>query len=203
VDHGEVATRSPQAPVKGPTAIRIRGALSRAAEGERKRERERERDREREREREREGKSAKERERDRRRRASGLCSADSAGAREAEREREREREEGGLPARQPRELFLKIAFFLASPAAIMAHLKWQSCGRQRRRAIAASCATFGDPTLGPGSWTLPHDGEARGRYIGRIQHRGHPEAIPAAEALGPSEETIWPTGLSNRDTRPD
>lgn len=28
VDHGEVATRSPQAPVKGPTAIRIRGALS-------------------------------------------------------------------------------------------------------------------------------------------------------------------------------
>ena len=28
VDHVEVATRSPQAPVKGPTAIRIRGALS-------------------------------------------------------------------------------------------------------------------------------------------------------------------------------
>lgn len=27
VDHVEVATRSPQAPVKGPTAIRIRGAL--------------------------------------------------------------------------------------------------------------------------------------------------------------------------------
>lgn len=28
VDHVEVATCSPQAPVKGPTAIRIRGALS-------------------------------------------------------------------------------------------------------------------------------------------------------------------------------
>lgn len=28
VDHVEVATRSPQAPVKGPTAIRIRGAPS-------------------------------------------------------------------------------------------------------------------------------------------------------------------------------
>lgn len=28
VDHVEDATRSPQAPVKGPTAIRIRGALS-------------------------------------------------------------------------------------------------------------------------------------------------------------------------------
>jgi len=177
--------------VKGPTAIRIRGALSRAAEGER----------------EREGKSAKERERDRRRRASGLCSANvrarETERRQRERERERERRGEALPARQPRELFLKIAFFLASPAAIMAHLKWQSCGRQRRRAIAASCATFGDPTLGLGSWTLPHDGEARGRYIGRIQHRGDPETIPAAEALGPSEETIWPTGLSNRDTRPD
>jgi len=50
VDHGEVATRSPQAPVKGPTAIRIRGALSRAAEGERERERKREKTRVRRRE---------------------------------------------------------------------------------------------------------------------------------------------------------
>lgn len=122
-------------PVKGPTAIRIRGALKREGLS-----------------REREGEGERE--------TGGggpagwralLSRRVKRRRRESERVKPRRRV---LPARQPRELFLKIAFFLPSPAAIMAHLKWQSCGRQCRRAIAASCATFGDPTLGPGPWTV-------------------------------------------------